>query len=94
MRFTNKPIKSIFKNSNRNIKKEVDGKKKKKKFFLKYVLKSKKTITTEEWKKKLDQVKISKKELDKIVMNYLVVEGYQEAAEMFQKESKTPSIYF
>ena len=67
-------------------------KKKKKKFFLKYVLKSKKTITTEEWKKKLDQVKISKKELDKIVMNYLVVEGYQEAAEMFQKESNTPSI--
>eukprot|EP01080_Neovahlkampfia_damariscottae_P011325 gene11325-4137_t len=52
---------------------------------------SKKTVTTEEWKKKVDQVKISKKELDKIVMNYLVVEGYQEAAEMFQQESNTPT---
>eukprot|EP01112_Ceratiomyxa_fruticulosa_P012462 TRINITY_DN3451_c0_g1_i1.p1 TRINITY_DN3451_c0_g1~~TRINITY_DN3451_c0_g1_i1.p1 ORF type:complete len:225 (+),score=51.30 TRINITY_DN3451_c0_g1_i1:95-769(+) len=50
---------------------------------------SKKTVTLSEWEKKLAEVKISKEDLNKLVMNYLVIEGYKDAAEMFQKESGT-----
>jgi hypothetical protein len=77
---------------------------------------SKKTISIEEWEKKLADVKINKqyvyhvlqrlqcncrpmlticfhlkcpciRDLNKLVMNYLVVEGYKDAAEQFSIES-------
>ncbi|KAH8556723.1 CTLH/CRA C-terminal to lish motif domain-containing protein [Umbelopsis sp. PMI_123] len=48
---------------------------------------SKKTISKEEWEKKLADVKINKQDLNKLVMNYLVVEGYKDAAEQFSIES-------
>ena len=47
----------------------------------------KKTITSEEWQKRLQKVKIPKTQMNKLVMNYLVTEGYQNAAEKFQQES-------
>lgn len=50
---------------------------------------TKRTISKEEWEKKLQDVKISKSDLNKLVMNYLVVEGYKDAAEMFEQESGT-----
>jgi len=50
---------------------------------------NKRVISSEEWKKKLDEIKINKGDLNKLVMNYLVIEGYMEAAEKFQQESGT-----
>ncbi|OVA13196.1 LisH dimerization motif [Macleaya cordata] len=50
---------------------------------------SKKVITREEWEKKLNDVKIMKDDMNKLVMNYLVTEGYVEAAERFKMESGT-----
>ena len=49
-------------------------------------------ITREEWDKKLNDVKIRKEDMNKLVMNFLVTEGYVEAAEKFQMESGTERI--
>jgi len=54
---------------------------------------NKRTISKEEWDKRCSQVKIQKSDLNKLVMNYLVVEGYKDAAEAFAKEAHTPSTY-
>lgn len=43
----------------------------------------------EQWEAKLAQVKVSKEDMNKLVMNFLVTEGYVEAAETFTKESGT-----
>ncbi|KAG7012414.1 Glucose-induced degradation protein 8-like protein [Cucurbita argyrosperma subsp. argyrosperma] len=48
---------------------------------------SKKVITREEWEKKLNDVKIRKEDMNKLVMNFLVTEGYVDAAEKFRMES-------
>ncbi|XP_064935628.1 protein GID8 homolog isoform X1 [Musa acuminata AAA Group] len=50
---------------------------------------SKKVITREEWERKLKDVKIRKEDMNKLVMNFLVTEGYVEAAEKFRVESGT-----
>lgn len=54
---------------------------------------AKKTISMDEWQTKLDAVKISKSDLNKLVMNYLVIEGYKDAAEKFSVEcGTTPTV--
>lgn len=53
---------------------------------------SKKVITKEEWEKKLKNVIIRKEDMNMLVMNYLVTEGYIEAAEKFRIESGTERI--
>ncbi|GFZ06243.1 LisH and RanBPM domains containing protein [Actinidia rufa] len=53
---------------------------------------SKKVITREEWEKKLTDVKIGKEDTNKLVMNFLVTEGYVDAAEKFRMESGTDHI--
>ncbi|XP_050368511.1 protein GID8 homolog isoform X2 [Argentina anserina] len=53
---------------------------------------SKKVITREEWEKKLNDVKIKKEDMNKLVMNFFVTEGYVDAAEKFKKESGTEHI--
>ncbi|KAE9607195.1 hypothetical protein Lal_00026483 [Lupinus albus] len=53
---------------------------------------SKKVITREEWEKKLNDVKIRKEDMNKLVMNFFVTEGFVEAAEKFRKESGTEHI--
>ncbi|XP_062013238.1 protein GID8 homolog isoform X2 [Rosa rugosa] len=53
---------------------------------------SKKVITRDEWEKKLNDVKIKKEDMNKLVMNFLVTEGYVDAAEKFRKESGTEHI--
>ncbi|KAF8370172.1 hypothetical protein HHK36_003743 [Tetracentron sinense] len=53
---------------------------------------SKKVITREEWEKRLSNVKIRKEDMNKLVMNFLVTEGYVEAAEKFCMESGTEHI--
>lgn len=55
---------------------------------------SKKVITRDEWEKKLNDVKIQKEDMNKLVMNFLVTEGYVDAAEKFRKESGTERILF
>ncbi|KAL1537514.1 Glucose-induced degradation complex subunit, variant 2 [Salvia divinorum] len=50
---------------------------------------SKMIITREEWEKRLSNVKTRKEDMNKLVMNFLVTEGYVEAAERFQLESGT-----
>ncbi|KAA3489106.1 glucose-induced degradation protein 8-like protein [Gossypium australe] len=50
---------------------------------------SKKLISREEWEKRLNNVKIRKEDMNKLVMNFLVTEGYVEAAEKFRMESGT-----
>lgn len=49
-------------------------------------------ITKEEWEKKLNDVKIRKEDMNKLVMNFLVTEGYVDAAEKFRTESGTERI--
>ncbi|OVA20225.1 LisH dimerization motif [Macleaya cordata] len=50
---------------------------------------SKKVITRVDWEKKLKDVKIRKEDMNQLVMNFLVTEGYVEAAERFKMESGT-----
>ncbi|XP_019440270.1 PREDICTED: glucose-induced degradation protein 8 homolog isoform X2 [Lupinus angustifolius] len=52
---------------------------------------SKKVVTREEWEKKLNDVKIRKKDMNNMVMNFLVTEGFSEVAEKFRNESGTDS---
>ena len=49
-------------------------------------------ITREEWEKKLSDVKIRKEDMNKLVMNFLVTEGFVEAADKFRMESGTQRI--
>lgn len=49
-------------------------------------------ITREEWEKKLNAVKLRKEDMNTLVMNFLVTEGFVEAAEKFQRESGTKRI--
>ncbi|GLI70090.1 hypothetical protein VaNZ11_014866 [Volvox africanus] len=50
---------------------------------------SKKNIPMDVWEQKLATVKVPKADLNKLIMNFLVTEGYVEAARMFEKESGT-----
>eukprot|EP00357_Protocruzia_adherens_P037239 CAMPEP_0115017742 /NCGR_PEP_ID=MMETSP0216-20121206/28324_1 /TAXON_ID=223996 /ORGANISM="Protocruzia adherens, Strain Boccale" /LENGTH=234 /DNA_ID=CAMNT_0002388669 /DNA_START=61 /DNA_END=765 /DNA_ORIENTATION=- len=50
---------------------------------------NRRSISTDEWEDKLQKVKIPKSDINMIVMNYLIKEGYKEAAEIFQRESGT-----
>ena len=43
-----------------------------------------------EFTQKMNEVNVSRESLNKLVMNYLVIEGYKDAAEEFQRESATP----
>lgn len=48
---------------------------------------NKRTITNDEWERSLSQIQVDKNDLNALVMNYLIVEGYKDAAEIFAKES-------
>ncbi|KAL6046903.1 Glucose-induced degradation protein 8 [Balamuthia mandrillaris] len=49
----------------------------------------KQPFSLHEWNAKLKAIHVSKAEMNKLVMDYLVVEGYKDVAEKFQKESGT-----
>lgn len=53
---------------------------------------SKKVITRGEWERKLKEVKVRKDDMNKLVMNFLVTEGYTDAALKFHAESGTECI--
>jgi hypothetical protein len=46
-----------------------------------------KVIGKEEWERRLHDVQVSKHDLDRLVMDYLVIEGYKSAAEEFCQEA-------
>ncbi|KAL3624906.1 Glucose-induced degradation complex subunit [Castilleja foliolosa] len=50
---------------------------------------SKKVITRVDWEKKLNDVKVRKEDMNKLVMNFLVTEGFVDAAKKFRLESDT-----
>ncbi|XP_075502988.1 protein GID8 homolog isoform X3 [Primulina tabacum] len=53
---------------------------------------SKKVIGMDEWKRKLQAVNVRKEDMNKLVMNFLVTEGFADAAEKFRLESGTNHI--
>ncbi|KAH9309213.1 hypothetical protein KI387_037124, partial [Taxus chinensis] len=50
---------------------------------------SRKLVAKDEWEKRLRDVKIRKDDMNKLIMNFLVTEGYVDAAKKFQLESGT-----
>eukprot|EP00826_Nyctotherus_ovalis_P047829 TRINITY_DN5565_c0_g1_i2.p1 TRINITY_DN5565_c0_g1~~TRINITY_DN5565_c0_g1_i2.p1 ORF type:complete len:247 (+),score=66.13 TRINITY_DN5565_c0_g1_i2:70-810(+) len=44
-------------------------------------------ISSEEWKSRLESVKLSKTDLNRLVFNYLCLEGYSDTVKSFEKES-------
>jgi len=54
---------------------------------------SKKKIGEEEWEEQLKQIVPNKSEMNKLIMNFLVVEGYKNAAMKFEKESGVKGNY-
>ncbi|KNC82732.1 hypothetical protein SARC_04974 [Sphaeroforma arctica JP610] len=49
--------------------------------------KQKNSIAQKDWQERLDNTEVDKNDLRHIVMNYLVIEGYKDAAESFRDES-------
>ncbi|XP_010476003.1 PREDICTED: glucose-induced degradation protein 8 homolog [Camelina sativa] len=54
-----------------------------------YTESSKASITSEDWERLLRTVKIQREEVNRLVMNFFVVEGFLEAVEKFESESGT-----
>ncbi|KAI3436058.1 hypothetical protein D9Q98_002117 [Chlorella vulgaris] len=50
---------------------------------------NKKRISAEEWQRKLREVRVAKEDMNRVVMNFLVTEGYVDAARVFERESRT-----
>ncbi|KAK6634209.1 Glucose-induced degradation protein 8-B [Polyplax serrata] len=44
-------------------------------------------ISKDDWMNRLDSLHIQRSDINKLIMNYLVTEGFKEAAEKFQQES-------
>ena len=53
---------------------------------------SKKVVTRDVWERKLRDVSIRKEDMNRLVMNFLVTEGYVDAADKFRVESGTQRI--
>ncbi|KIP12517.1 hypothetical protein PHLGIDRAFT_260749 [Phlebiopsis gigantea 11061_1 CR5-6] len=45
-------------------------------------------IRQEEWERRLHEVNVSKNDLNRLVMDYLVIEGFKSAAEEFSREAE------
>ena len=46
-----------------------------------------KSISIEKWKKEMNKIKVFRQDMNKLVLNYLVIEGYKDAVEKFIKET-------
>ena len=44
-------------------------------------------VSRDEWSTKMETQHVARADMNKLIMNYLVTEGFKEAAEKFQKES-------
>lgn len=50
---------------------------------------AKRSIPPEQWEQRLSQVSVSKEDMNRLVMDFLVTEGYVDAARAFKEESGT-----
>ncbi|KAI0068434.1 lish motif-containing protein, partial [Artomyces pyxidatus] len=56
---------------------------------------TKTSISKDEWERRLEEVQVSKDDLNRLVMDYLVIEGYKSAAEEFSEEANVvPAVDF
>jgi len=56
---------------------------------------SKPVIRKEDWERRLHEVQVTKNELNRLIMDYLVIEGYKSVAEEFSLEANiTPPVDF
>lgn len=46
-----------------------------------------KVIGTEKWNEELSKLKVSRQDMNRVVLNYLIIEGYKDAVEKFIKET-------
>jgi hypothetical protein len=46
-----------------------------------------KSIGMDQWNEELSKLRINRREMNKIVLNYLIIEGYKDAVEKFVKET-------
>ena len=46
-----------------------------------------KSISTEKWVEELNKLRVSRQDMNKLVLNYLIIEGYKDASEKFIKET-------
>jgi hypothetical protein len=46
-----------------------------------------KSISLEKWNDEMNKIKVNRQHMNKLVLNYLIIEGYKEAVEKFIKET-------
>ncbi len=46
-----------------------------------------KSISFEKWNEEMNKIKVNRQDMNKLVLNYLIVEGYKDAVEKFIKET-------
>jgi hypothetical protein len=50
---------------------------------------SKKILDDEEWKQKISEIQIPKEDIDRLILEYLIREGYKECVDSYQRESNS-----
>ena len=46
-----------------------------------------KVIGFEKWNEEMNKLRVNRQDMNKIVLNYLIIEGYKDAVEKFTKET-------
>lgn len=46
-----------------------------------------KSISLEKWNEEINKIKVNRQDMNKLVLNYLIIEGYKDAVEKFIKET-------
>jgi hypothetical protein len=46
-----------------------------------------KSISVEKWNEEMNKIKVNRQDMNKLVLNYLIIEGYKDAVEKFIKET-------
>jgi len=46
-----------------------------------------KSISLEKWSEEMNKIKVNRQDMNKLVLNYLIIEGYKDAVEKFIKET-------
>ncbi len=52
-----------------------------------------KLVTMDKWNEEMAKLRINRREMNKIVLNYLIIEGYKDAVEKFVKETGIEAEY-
>lgn len=46
-----------------------------------------KSISLEKWNEEMNKIKVNREDMNKLVLNYLIIEGYKDPVEKFIKET-------